>query len=159
MGQAGHFWDGPGRGVVVKPDWIQVATARPLASAHACPSRPSRLLRILGEGVVMACGCLAFCDSGLPQALWGEGKARCSRLRASAQAHARQSCLVGSACSHWGCSHPFLGAVKRKGRKRATSGECEVLVLFLERSGVVCTHLVRVVLEGENPTTCPRRLF
>lgn len=159
MGQAGHFWDGPGRGVVVKPDWIQVATARPLASAHACPSRPSRLLRILGEGVVMACGCLAFCDSGLPQALWGEGKARCSRLRASAQAHARQSCLVGSACSHWGCSHPFLGVVKRKGRKRATSGECEVLVLFLERSGVVCTHLVRVVLEGENPTTCPRRLF
>lgn len=81
------------------------------------------------------------------------------RLRASAQAHARQSCLVGSACSRWECSHPFLGAVKRKGGKRATSRECEVLVLFLEGSGLVCTHLVRGVLEGVNPATCPHRLF
>lgn len=60
-----------------------------------------------------------------------------------------------------GRSHPFLQAVKWKGSvllRNRPPGESEVLVLFLERAGWFA-HLVRVVLEGRESYTCPRRLF
>ena len=43
-----------------------------------------------------------------------------------------------------GALTPFPGGSVAEGkrvRNRATSGECEVLVPFLERSGLVCAHL------------------
>lgn len=63
-----------------------------------------------------------------------------------------------------GALTPFPGGSEAEGkrvRNRATSGECEVLVPFLERSGLVCAppHLARVLLEGADPATCPRTLF
>lgn len=70
--------------------------------------------------------------------------------------------LGGQRVLSLGALTPFPGGSEAEGkrvRNRATSGECEVLVLFLEWSGSVCAHLMRVVLEGADPATCLCRLF
>ena len=83
-------------------------------------------------------------------------------FRAAGQRPGMSELLGGQRLRSLGGLTPFPGGSEVEGkrvRNRATWGECEVLVLFLERSGLVCTHLVWMVLEGVNPTTCPRRLF
>lgn len=60
----------------------------------------------------------------------------CSRLRARAQVHARHHCSMVQECSCWRRSHWVLGGSEVEAKhvkNRATSGECDVLVLLLER--------------------------
>ena len=134
-----------GRGVV-KPDFTPMATAR-----ASCPFTAQTTLEgswgVSGDGPRPP-GVLWLRP---PRALRGEEETRCSGLRARAQAHARHSCLVCSTCSRWGHSHHFLGGSEVEGKhvkNRATSGDCEVLVLLLERLWSVCTLLGLVVMEG-----------